>query len=575
MSSRDLLKLMLGLVGWSSFAATVGLVSSIMHGRVFTGTGTDWMSSAVITLLFMMIIMSLACWTRYSLGHRISFLAAGLPLLFLVDSWPALLSIYIDDRVNHLIVTNMLSKSIGVNPEIHVYVLTKFVILALVWGIWPLWARRGANSVNFSLPAIGLTTKSVPVLIIAVVGTMYLRINILEPLQHLVPSDLRVNFLGALAIREGLNPYDNLVALNLARNEAMPYSGTETWNTVTNPPTAMPFFALLTYTPVQVSTVLFLGLNNLLLIGLFWILHRMLKPAVLLWWVLATLTIVVAYQPLTAAMSLGQVDIIIAFLLLVSAYGIYVRKLGLAGFVVGIAAALKISPGLIVLYFVWRGYWRAVAGMAFSGALMIAISFWMVGLDTWTYYVTERLPDLLSGTGLWQNLSVLGLINRSAIGTNVAIEYWGLLPSVSLIAILNYFAVAAILASMVLVLRTQQPRKELVILEFGIVIAALLLVSGVSWPHYAVWLLPVLSYLVEPRVWPSLTSQRTVVLASVGLGVGLLCIPFPEYSNTMLPLFKSSVIMMSLRGLGLFFVYIGLAGLYMATPITEQSEQSD
>ena len=238
---------------------------------------------------------------------------------------------------------------------------------------------------------------------------LFLRVAVLGVLEIEVPSDLRVNYVASLAMREGLNPYDNTVALQVAGREAIPYVGTETWTMVTNPPTAMPYFALFTFMPLSDARGRVPG-GERRASGALAPLHlpdRRSLPAMS--WLALTGAAILAFEPILRTLRLGQVDIAILFLLAVAVWALSRRNNGFAGIAVGLAASFKLAPVLLGLYFLWRGNWRALGGLVAATGVMGVISLWFAGSGTWDYYLTKRFPDLLAGTGLWNNLSRAGV----------------------------------------------------------------------------------------------------------------------------------------------------------------------
>jgi hypothetical protein len=192
--------------------------------------------------------------------------------------------------------------------------------------------------------------------------------------------------------------------------------------------------------------------------------------------------------------------------------------------------------------------------MAVGGLAAVAISLALIGTETWSYYLTERLPDLLAGTGLWDNLALPGLVNRYALGTSQAQAYWGTLPAMPLATLMGYFASAAVLLLAGMALRARRARA----LEFGLATAAVLLVTGVAWPHYALWLLPALAWLGAGRGWPANVRRRLIVGGLLGAGLTLISLPLPAYEHLFGGLYAASVTVMSLRNLGLLAVFAAL-----------------
>ncbi len=551
------------VLGWISVPATGAALATLIVGRTLIfWPGLDWgltflVSTIAIAAVWLVVERLTGPWTRTRL------LATGLPLLLLADAWLVLGFAYLDDGTNHMLRANLLPGDLIVEPDLQGYLVLKFAVLVVARLLVSWWDRAHlapeSETQNQTPPAAANALLLVTVVLLA---GLYLRTGILDVLAIEVPSDFRVNFVAARTLGEGLNPYDNAVALAVAGREGIPYVGGETWTTITNPPTSMVYFSLFRGLSFDAARITFFLTNQLLLLVTGVLLHRIARPRRPWLWLAFMLALAVAYEPLLTTLRLGQVDIVVATLLSLAVLAGRNGLRWLAGGAVGLAAAFKLAPALLVLYFLWRRDWRAVGGMAVAGVVAVAVSLVFVGTSTWSYYLTDRLPDLLAGTGLWNNLSLPGLVNRYAMGPSQAVSYWGTLPAIPLANFLGYFAAAAVL----LVTATSlQPRRPAA-LGFGLATAAVLLVAGVSWPHYALWLLPVFAWLGAGHGWPAGRRRRIIAGALLGIGAALISLPLPDYQPLIADLYTSSVTVMSIRNLGLLAVFEALALLTRSSP---------
>ena len=551
------------VLGWLSIPATGAALATLIVGRTLIfWPGLDWLltfliSSIAIAAVWLAVERVAGPFTRTRLP------ASGLPLLLLADAWLVLGFAYLDDGTNHMLAADLLPDGLIVEPDLQGYLVLKFGVLVLARLLVFWWDRAGSEPEGDGPAQTPPASMNAAFLVMVVLlAGLYIRIGILDVLAIEVPSDLRVNFVGALALREGLNPYDNPVALAVAGREGIPYVGGETWTVVTNPPTSMLYFSLFTGLSFEAARVASFFTNQILLLITGVVLYRIARPPRPWRWLGFMLVLAVAFEPLLATLRLGQVDIVIALLLSVAVLAGRNRTSWIAGAAVGLAAAFKLAPALLVLYFLWRRDWRAVGGMAVAGLAAVAISLALVGTSTWTFYLTERLPDLLAGAGLWNNLSLPGLVNRYALGTSQTVSYWGTLPPIPLAASLGYFASAAVLLVTGTSLRGRRPLA----LSFGLATAAALLISGVTWPHYALWLLPLLGWLAAGHGWPEGRHRRIIAGALLGIGATLISLPLPEYKPLLGDLYASSVTIMSLRNLGLLAVFGALVFLNRSSP---------
>ncbi len=119
--------------------------------------------------------------------------------------------------------------------------------------------------------------------------------------------------------------------------------------------------------------------------------------------------VVLASHPILGDLSHGNVNIFIAFLVL-GALDLLRRRCDvLAGLVLGLAVACKVTPALFLPYLVWKRAWKAVAGC-------------LVGLGLWLFVV----PGLALGWG--HNLELLtgwydGMVRPFVVDGRVTTEH--------------------------------------------------------------------------------------------------------------------------------------------------------
>ena len=557
----------LSVAGWASPVGLAIAIASTTIGRSDpTGPSIAWAAAASGSLVGALLLWVAACVLRHRAGHRATILSAGLPLLAHMDSWLIVGFQYFHEPTNHLFATGLITDELFARPSVPEYLVVKHVLLTAIWITWPWISKR------VEIPASPMTTRSMQtgLIVAAVIGVIaYFRLTVLDVLEVQVPSDLRVNYIGALAMLEGLNPYDNAVALKLAGRERIPYVGTQLWTMVTNPPTAMLYFAPFTIVPLAVARLLFLAASQLALLATAVLTWRLLRPSPHpLVWLGLLVGLVALLDPFSLAFRLGQVDLLILFALTLAAYRLRNGDDLWAGVAVGIAAALKLSPGLLLLYFLWRGHWRALMGTLTTAGLIGLASLGLAGTETWQYYLTHRLPDLLAGSSLFNNLSLPGLILRVFMGPELAQTMLDIQPTIAIARVLTIIAVLVVLIVAAWALGRRSRSGSALVLEFSLVVVVMLLISGVSWPHYLCWLLPLLGLAVAHQ-WPSRSGHWTIFLAALGLAIA--SIPIDIYHGLLGNVFDRSITMLSLRTIGLLTLLLALVDAVRAAPYTDDN----
>ena len=196
-----------------------------------------------------------------------------------------------------------------------------------------------------------------------------------------------------------------------------------------------------------------------------------------------------------------------------------------------------------------------MAGLTASVAAVGILSVGVAGLDAWEHYLTVRLPDLLAGSALFNNLSLPGLILRVFMGPELA---KGILDRQPDIAIARLLVVIAVLATTVVTAKALGRKActgRAFVLEFSLVVIAALVVSGVTWPHYLAWLLPLLG-LSLAFSWPTDASRWTAFLS--GAGLALASLPLDAYGGLFGSIFDISMTALSIRSLGLLMLFLGI-----------------
>ncbi len=555
------LRTVLGALGWVSLIGMAVAMAGASIGRAdLTAPSASWAVTALGSLSGALAVWTAAWAVRRRAGHGTDWIGAGVPLLATLDGWIITAFHYAHEPTNHLLTVGLATPELFARPSITEWLAVKFVALTLLWVAWPWLAARAPTPDRHASGEANReagTSASRGLMIVAAIGALaYLRLALLDVLAIEVPSDLRVNYIGALALREGLNPYDNAVALQVAGREAIPYVGTRLWAMVTNPPTAMLYFAPYSSMPLAAARLVFLAVNHLALLTtavLTWRLVRpALPPAV---WLGLVLGVVTLLDPFLLAFRLGQVDLIIGLALAAAAYRLRNGDDTWGGALIGLAAILKIAPGLLALYLLWRGRWRALAGLAATVGAAGALSLVLAGPEVWQYYLTVRLPDLLAGSALFNNLSLPGLILRVFMGPELAQGYLDMQPDIPLARLLIAVALLAAIGVTAGALgRTTRSGRSFV-LEFSLAVVAALVVSGVTWPHYLAWLLPLVGLSVAFH-WPTTASRWTAALS--GAGLALAALPLDAYGDLFGSIFDISMTALSVRSLGLLMLFLGL-----------------
>ena len=214
-----------------------------------------------------------------------------------------------------------------------------------------------------------------------------------------------------------------------------------------------------------------------------------------------------ALEPFVRSMLLGQVNL---YLMAAVVVDCLVIRSSHRGWLVGLAAGIKVVPGVFVLYFLLQRDWRSALRAACGFLATVAIGAIVAPQDSLRYWTGG-----LFGISRWGPVAVVDGKNQSLIGELARISHN---PSPLMVT-------ALVLAASGLVLGIAAARRQL---RIGDDVAALtavavggLLASPLSWTHHWVWGVPAIMVLVSRRHWVTAWLLGLVFAAGSARGVTL------------------------------------------------------
>ncbi|MGH9096869.1 MAG: glycosyltransferase 87 family protein [Acidimicrobiales bacterium] len=256
----------------------------------------------------------------------------------------------------------------------------------------------------------------------------------------------------------------------------------------TYPPFAALLFVPLSAIPEQAAELLLGAVNAIALAALVGVSLRALRPAWdrtrLLVWTLILMGPALAMDPVRLTFSFGQVNIILAALILADLTGM--AKVGSkaipTGILTGLTAAVKLIPLILVPYLFLigriRAMWVTLATFVAGGlglALLAPHTSWLF----WTKYVSDT--NRVGSSAFISNQSLRAVIIR--------LHHANIPNSVFDLAALGFG-----LAGLGLARWAHRASSPLL----GILVCATtgMVVSPITWVHHMVWVVPILLWLV-------------------------------------------------------------------------------
>ena len=253
------------------------------------------------------------------------------------------------------------------------------------------------------------------------------------------------------------------------------------------------------------------------------------------------IAIVLCLRPIEGDLVHGNINLYILFLVVASLHAFCQRRDALAGLLLGLSVACKLTPALFLLYFLWKRAWTALLGSCVGliafGLLIPGVAYgWSNNLDYLQSWHRQMIAPYAAGvvSSEHKNQSLPGLLHRMLSESPSFSDFEGdqkvvlethnlasLDPEVVQGIILGCMAIFAILAMRFC--RTpieQRPRMQL-LAEFSVVVLGMLLFCERTWKHHCVTLLlpfSVMAYAICTPVFSrDVRWQLGITLAIVAL----------------------------------------------------------
>jgi len=218
---------------------------------------------------------------------------------------------------------------------------------------------------------------------------------------------------------------------------------------------------------------------------------------------LAVLIVVAGSDQVRVNLNFGQINVFIALLIVADLSDVAPRVP--RGVMSGVAAAIKLTPLFVVVYYVTVRRYRAATVAAGTFAGVTALAYLAAPRASGTYWLHGHFADprRVGGIAYISNQSINGVIVRLTGSPNHARVFW--IPT-------------AIIAAAVLLWAIRRVHDRRPWLAESIALAAILLLSPVSWIHHWILALPFLvaclRLCTEENKW-RLLAWPTGALAAV------------------------------------------------------------
>jgi len=200
--------------------------------------------------------------------------------------------------------------------------------------------------------------------------------------------------------------------------------------------------------------------------------------------------LVVTSGALFSQLSMGQLNLV---LLLMFVLAWMADRLGgsiVAGAIIGAAAAFKLFPAFLFIYFLVRRQWAALAAGALAFVGINAAAATVLGVESYSDYLFDVLPQVGAYRDFWVNSSVAGFWSKLLDApSGHAVPLWKSPTTAKIATLLSWALIVAITSRTIARAETRDQRDR----AFALCVTAMLLVSPITWDHYFLMLiLPIL-----------------------------------------------------------------------------------
>ncbi len=275
-----------------------------------------------------------------------------------------------------------------------------------------------------------------------------------------------------------------------------------------------PLFVL----PFETAKVVWLSLNVASLLGAVALLLNVLRPlpvSRLLTCTIVVTGLLVATRPVRVAFAVGQVDVMLTFLVVLALAAFVRHRDARAGVALGLAIAVKPFLGLLALFWLWKGAWRAAMVSWALAVVLIVGPLFVLGFGTTVDWMNAMAyvssPAYATSPA---NQSPSGFLLRS-FTANPFTE--SIIDAPVLVPVLRAALIVGVMAVLVrLVSRSRALAPPTLALEFGLAVVAMLLVSPQAQTnHFVILLVPL---MVVGTILAREQPTRPVRLLALGVG---------------------------------------------------------
>lgn len=205
-------------------------------------------------------------------------------------------------------------------------------------------------------------------------------------------------------------------------------------------------------------------------------------------WALIAVPLILVIEPLRETIPLGQINMLLVLLVLLDLLILGPRGSRWMGVGIGLATAIKLLPGIFIVYLLLTRQWRAAFTAMATAAGVTLLTAAVAPRASWDFW-TGALWDTtrVGRTDVTGNQSLLGLLHRLVAPEPPNRVIWLIL----IVAVLAFGLWRAVLA--------HRRGDEVAALAITGLVGGL--VVPITWPHHLYWFVPAFLAAIAARAW--------------------------------------------------------------------------
>jgi Glycosyltransferase family 87 len=283
-------------------------------------------------------------------------------------------------------------------------------------------------------------------------------------------------------------------------------------------------------------------------------------------------------QPVTDSLRLGQSTTFLLLGFAMVAYGMVEERPALAGVGLAIAILDKFFPGILLVFFFWRGNYRLCLACLATIALLVVVTLPFTGVAMYGAFVEALRTYSNQPNAGPVNLSLyhaLIVLAAALLPPGASEPTSGPIPILALVICLALFGAMLLAQGTPDILRQWRPARwgrrrgpmapiapMTPLFAVSWAICSLLLVEPIVWIFYYILLLVPLAWLISAFVTHSGNSAQGWLLVGL-VGYLVATLVFPLDPRTAAPMSAAFVLGIAAHPVGLALVWLAHAGYYL------------